>query len=434
MKKLLLLSLLSFSARTTVAQSLYFPPVAGNGWDTLSPASLGWCSPQIDSLYQLLQANDTKAFILLKNGKIVLEKYFGTQTASSVWYWASAGKTLTAFMVGLAQQEGFLKIADTTSKYLGAGWTSCTPAQEAAITVRHQLTMTSGLDDGSNAACTLPSCLTYKAPAGMRWAYHNGPYTLLDSVVENATGRNLSQYVAQKLTPVTGIAGTYITSGYNHVFGSTARSMARYGLLILGRGKWNNTPVLTDTAYFGQMTRPSQAINKSYGYLWWLNGQASYMLPAQQTVFNGVINPDAPPDMICALGKNGQFINVVRSQNLVWIRMGNEPTSVDVPFELNNEIWKRINKLPCSTSGMKSIGKDRLEVFPNPAAGGIFTVVAEGLIEKIRVTDIVGKTVLQQEAKGATKAEIDLTGQPAGVYLLQVQTAGRGYAQQLIVE
>ena len=119
-------------------QSLYFPPINGNEWQTLSPASLGWCEERIDSLYNLLEENNTKAFIVLKDGKIILEKYFGTFQQDSVWYWASAGKSLTACLVGIAQQEGFLSIEDTTSTYLGEGWTACTPDQEEKITIRHR--------------------------------------------------------------------------------------------------------------------------------------------------------------------------------------------------------------------------------------------------------------------------------------------------------
>ncbi len=181
------------------AQSLYFPPITGNTWDTISPQSLGYCQPKIDSLYAFLDTNDTKAFILLKDGKIVLEKYFGTHTQNSPWQWASAGKTITSFMVGIAQQEGHLSIGDTTSTYLGQGWTDCTLVQEEKITIHHQLTMTSGLDDGvADPFCTLDSCLIYKADPGTRWAYHNGPYTLLDSVIENATGQTLNSYTKMK--------------------------------------------------------------------------------------------------------------------------------------------------------------------------------------------------------------------------------------------
>ena len=120
---------------------MYFPSVYSNTWDTIPPLQLGWCDNKIDSLYQFLDSTDSKAFILLKDGKIVLEKYFNGHDISTDWYWASAGKTLTAFMVGIAQQENFLSISDTSSNYLGSGWTNCTNSQEEAITIWHQLTI-----------------------------------------------------------------------------------------------------------------------------------------------------------------------------------------------------------------------------------------------------------------------------------------------------
>ena len=52
---------------------LYFPPVNSNTWDTTSPLQLSWCDNKIDSLYQFLDSTDSKAFILLKDGKIVLK-------------------------------------------------------------------------------------------------------------------------------------------------------------------------------------------------------------------------------------------------------------------------------------------------------------------------------------------------------------------------
>ena len=152
MKNLLICLTVLLLPATAATQSLYFPPNSGNTWDTISPQSLGWCQPKIDSLYDFLELQNTKAFIVLKDGKIVLEQYFGTHTQNDPWYWASAGKTLTAFMTGIAQQEGFLSIDDTTSQYLGTGWTSCTQAQEEKITIRDQLSMTSGLNDENLAS------------------------------------------------------------------------------------------------------------------------------------------------------------------------------------------------------------------------------------------------------------------------------------------
>ena len=125
-------------AQTCFAQTLYFPPTTGNTWETTDPASLGWCTDPIAPLLDFLEGSNSKAFILLKDGRIVIEHYFGTFTADSNWYWASAGKSLTSLLVGKAQEEGFLNIADPSSTYLGEGWTSCTAEQEAAITIHDQ--------------------------------------------------------------------------------------------------------------------------------------------------------------------------------------------------------------------------------------------------------------------------------------------------------
>ncbi len=348
MKKFLLSVFVCLFSAILLYGQTYFPPVQGSDWDKLSPDSLHWCQNKIDSLYSFLDSNNTKAFLLLKNGKIVLEKYFGTHTETSNWYWASAGKSLTAFVTGIALQEAKLSLSDISSKYLGQGWSNCTPEKENLITIKHHLSMTTGLDDGvADPFCTMKECLVYKSDAGTRWAYHNGPYTLMDKVIESATGVSLNTYSALKLKNTTGITGLFIPSGYNNVFYSTARNMARFGLLMLNKGTWNGTSILSDTAYFNQMTHRSQEINKAYGYLWWLNGSPDYMVPQSQFKFNGPLNPDAPADMYAAIGKNGQFINVVPSEKLVWVRMGEAPEGGDVPFLMNNEIWQYLNKLKC---------------------------------------------------------------------------------------
>jgi len=368
MKRTVILVFTSLLLVTGRAQ-LYFPPNSSGTWDTLSPAGMNWCENKIDSLYDFLESNNTKAFILLKNGKIVLEQYFNGHDASSFWYWASAGKSLTALLVGIAQQESFLDITDTTSAYLGEGWTSCTTLQEERITIRHQLTMTSGLDDAvPDPYCTIDTCLHYLADPGTRWAYHNAPYTLLDPVVETATGQTLNLYHNLKVKTPTGMDGFYIQQGFNNTYYSTARSMARFGLLILNKGNWDGYPVLNDTSYFQEMVNTSQDLNHSYGYLWWLNGKDSYMIPQSQYVFNGSLCPNAPDDMIAALGKNGQFINVIPSADMVWIRMGEAPGTTLVPFTFNDDIWQYINALDCQSTGLDEIGPPACQyrTWPNP--------------------------------------------------------------------
>lgn len=435
MKSIKLLFLSLFFTATVNAQTLYFPPNTGNSWDTISPASLGWCVNQVDTLYDYLQSNNTKAFILLKDGKIVLEKYFGTFTQDSIWYWASAGKTLTAYMTGIAQQEGFLSISDTTSDYLGQGWTVCTPAQEEKITVRHQLTMTSGLDDGvPDHYCTLDTCLQYLADAGTRWAYHNGPYTLLDGVIENATGVTLNSYTYQKLLQPTGMSGLFVPSGYNNVFFSKPRSMARFGLLMLNRGNWNGNQLMTDTAYYNQMVNTSQNLNESYGYLWWLNGKPTFKLPGLQFNFPGPLFPAAPMDLVAALGKNGQFINVVPSQNIVLIRMGNAPSGGEVPAFMNDTIWQKLNLIMCNTSSVAGAAtvSPQVALYPNPA-GDYAVVSLPGSTFDYALFDITGTQVRSKNNCNGNSA-IDTAELPAGLYLLRVNSPDGVAVRKLLVQ
>jgi len=328
--------------------SIYFPPVTGSDWQTVTPASLGWDETALTNLYPYLQSKDTKAFIILKNGKIVTEKYFGTFTTDSLWYWASAGKTMTGLLVGIAQQDGLLNINDKSSKYLGAGWTSAPLAKENLITIKNQLTMTSGLDDGvSDPDCTMPGCLIYKADAGTRWAYHTGVYTMLDGVIEKASGLPFNTYFQQKIRDKIGMDGTWVkTPNSNNVYYSNARSMARFGLLLLNKGKWDATPVLSDSTYFNSQVNTSQNLNLSYGYLTWLNGKASSMLPQSQVVFPVSIIPNAPADLFAALGKNDQKIYVVPSQKLVIIRMGNTAGGVNLAgSDFDNELWGKLKAI-----------------------------------------------------------------------------------------
>ena len=74
-RKIILLSFTLFLFhQNSKAQKLYFPPTSFTAnWDTISPNSLGWCLPKIDSLYSFLEQENTKGFMVLKDGKIVLE-------------------------------------------------------------------------------------------------------------------------------------------------------------------------------------------------------------------------------------------------------------------------------------------------------------------------------------------------------------------------
>lgn len=433
----LLFILLSVSSQLANAQT-YFPPIATNSWDTISPASLSWCQGNIDSLYEFLDSNSTKAFILLKDGKIVLEQYFDGHSDSSNWYWASAGKTITSLLVGIAQQEGDLNIWDISSQYLGQGWTDCTLAQEGQISIWNQLTMTSGLDDGvPDPFCTLDTCLQYLVDASTRWAYHNAPYTLLDGVIENATGVGLNVYTFQKVLNPIGMNGLFIPQGYNNLFFSTARSMARFGLLIQNQGNWDGMQIISDSIYFNQMINTSQTLNESYGYLWWLNGKNSFMLPQSQIVFPGSFSPSAPPDMIAAVGKNGQFINISPSENMVWIRMGDSPDNSLVPILFGDEIWQHINALDCSANNISDRHQieNKYELFPNPTKDFVklSQINSKSLNCDYFLHSPLGKIVKTGQITGENDI-IDVRNLSRGIYLLKLDNDDHHQTIQISVK
>lgn len=393
-----------FCSLQSFAQSTYFPPTSGNTWETTDPASLGWCTDQIPNLYNYLETSNSKGFLVLKDGKIVMEKYFGTFTQDSSWYWASAGKSLTAFLIGQAQQQGLLNIEDRASKYLGEGWTSCTPEQEEKILIRHMLTMTSGIDDDvADQFCDEPQCLKYKVEPGTRWAYHTAVYGLLLDIIEDVTGKNINQFLNQYTAIPIGMKGLWTSSGYGELYFTNVRSMARYGHLILNNGIWDGNDLIKDPDYFSDMINTSQQLNKSYGYLWWLNGKSSFKVPGPQIDFPGSLIPNAPDDMIMALGKNGQIICVVPSQNMVLIRMGNAPDGsgdLVTPAYLR-EIWAELNKVICSTTSTKNLSKEiSFDIFPNPV-GNVLIIelskIESNSTNNLIINDISGRKISSHE-------------------------------------
>ncbi|OYU82066.1 MAG: serine hydrolase [Flavobacterium sp. BFFFF1] len=352
MKKsiIILISILSFSCsdekntQDVPVENMYFPAIGSDAWDTKTISSLNWHADAVQPLLDYLDTKHTKSFIILINGRIAMENYFNGHSASTPWYWASAGKTLTSTMTGIAEQQGFLSVNDKVSEYLGVGWTSETPAKESLITNRHLLTMTSGLDDALGDDVSSAN-LQYKADAGMRWAYHN-VYVKLQDVVASATGQSWSAYFNAQLRDKIGMTGTWLSSGEDlSVYWSNTRSMARFGLLMLNHGKWEQIQILNEN-YFNAATTTSQDINMAYGYLWWLNGKTSYHLPQSQLTFQGSIIPSAPGDMFMALGKNDQKIYIVQSKKMVVIRMGDAADNVNLALsDFDEVLWEKISAL-----------------------------------------------------------------------------------------
>ena len=435
-QKITILILATFLSGFIKSQSLYFPPLTGTVWDSILPSSVGYCQPRIDSLYNYLQTKNTKSFIILKDGKRVLEKYFGTYTRDSLWYWASASKSLASFITGIAQQKGYININNLASQYLGTGWTSAPLAKENLITVKNLLTMTNGLDDVPPSPCTnedtAKACLIYKADASTRWAYHTGAYRNIQRVVSNTVGQTYNTITTSWIKSHIGMGGVWS----QQIYYSKARDMARFGLLNLNKGVWNTDTLMKDSMYFKAMVNTSQTLNNSYGYLWWLNGKSSFMAPQSQLVLPGPLMSNAPTDMFCALGKNDQKIYVVASQGLVVVRQGNSAGGFSLAASaFDNVLWDYINKLNCSTNAIKTNTFEQLiSVFPNPVQTKLTIDNITQSIYKIKVYSVFGNQVYEATNIKTQAIDIDFSDFSQGIYIVETEDVFKNIARQKIIK
>ncbi|MDH6254065.1 CubicO group peptidase (beta-lactamase class C family) [Chryseobacterium sp. H1D6B] len=309
--------------------------------------NINFTKDKLDHLNTFNLDNKSRAFIIYQNGKIINEKYFGTKIINkqpfdknSNWYWASAGKSLTAVLIGIAQQEKIVSINDPVSKYLGK-WTAMKKEDEDQITIKNLLSMTSGLDYIKDQNCQSADCFLDKNKAGTFWYYDTSAYSQLAKVIEKASHKSIDQYTSEKLSG-SGISGKWMKYENGLIFFSNAESFLQFGKLVLNKGNLNAKNYYKYDDYFMQMTASSQEINPSYGYLWWLNGKEKIRIPGMETLFAQSLVPDAPKDMFCALGKNGQILDIIPSQNLIIIRMGENPAAFENVIKFHRDLWNKI--------------------------------------------------------------------------------------------
>jgi CubicO group peptidase (beta-lactamase class C family) len=122
--------------------------------------------------------------------------------------------------------------------------------------------------------------------------------------------------------------------------------MARFGILMLNKGKWSGTNIISDINYFNQQVSSSQSLNPAFGFLTWLNGKSSYMIPLSGTSKSGSIVPTAPSDMYYAWGRNDQKIYVVPSQKIIVVRMGESASgTLQEDNSFDTELWGKLKNI-----------------------------------------------------------------------------------------
>ncbi len=311
---------------------MYFPPLTGDDWETVAPAAVGWNEAALDDALRFAEVEHSTAVVILQRGKIVAERYWDGWDTPRSGIIASAAKSVVSVLTGIAQENGLLDITRTVNTYLGAGWSRAGAANEAQITVRHLLTMTSGLDDN----------LRFVADAGTLWYYNTSAYYRVKDVVEHVSGMSMNDYTQNVLWSKIGMTRS---RWFNNSMAASARDMARFGLLALNTCAWDGADVLRDKAYFAAATNTSQPLNPSYGYLWWLNGKSAYVLPGRQGRGNGPLVDAAPPDLYAALGLGDKKIYIVPSMGIVVTRHGtaSEDDRSQAASRFDNLWWEKLS-------------------------------------------------------------------------------------------
>lgn len=264
--------------------------------------------------------------LIARRGRLVAERYFRGSAGNRPHNLKSASKSVLSALAGLAIEQGLLKLDQPIADVLPEAADLDDP-RKRAITVRHLLTMTSGLESTSfgnygswvasrnwvRAALARP----LQAEPGSRFAYSTGGTHLLSATLSRAAGRSSHDFAREHLFDPLGIRRSAWARDRQgvHMGGNNLsllpRDMLKFGQLYLNRGRWNGEQVLP-WQWVDESTRPGLVgprgrgrIYGGYGYLWWLRGtreRGAYI----------------------ASGYGGQYIYVAPAEDLVVVVISSE--------------------------------------------------------------------------------------------------------------
>lgn len=191
--------------RATASAGLYFPATCG-AWEQCSVAEARWDQKELDRALAFAGEHKSSGVVILYRGRILAERYWDLEAASDAGFSrmirghdrdghaitdvASIQKSVASVLAGMAQAQGLLRLDDAAGIYLGAGWSKASRDQEARITLRHLLTMTSGLSND----------LSYEAEAGSKWHYNEAGFECALKAIATAAKTTPAELARQWLT------------------------------------------------------------------------------------------------------------------------------------------------------------------------------------------------------------------------------------------
>jgi CubicO group peptidase (beta-lactamase class C family) len=249
-----------------------------------------------------MSANRTSGVLVLKDGKIVLERYGLDRTPKDRWTSFSVAKSLTSTLVGAAIQDGKIKgpddlITNYVPELKGSAYDG--------VTVRQLLMMSSGVkwnedytdpksdvaqagftgsEPGMDPLVSYMRHLPRDAEPGTKWHYDTGETDMVGILVSNAVGEPLSQYLSEKVWSTYGMEQDAVwmvdASGKQERGGCcismTLRDYGRVGQFILDGGKARGRQLVP--AWWVAQATAKEIDNGSagYGYFWWIRDNGSY--------------------------------------------------------------------------------------------------------------------------------------------------------------
>lgn len=284
-----------------------------------------------DALLAAIDSNDTHAYLIIQNGKLVYEKYWDGYDSKTLSGSFSAAKSIISLLVGIALQEGKIKsLQEPVGNYVP----HFKEGDLAKIKIVDLLTMSSGTNymetDKSYFSLNaygyygddeeyMVNKMTAKETPGTYWQYRSGDTQVLGLLVEKAFDDNISHLVSTKLLQPMGAeadAKWLLDGDKKHekafcCYNGVARDYARFGQLVLNNGKWGNTQ-LVDSNYIKQATTPASYLKDReeqdkpvdyYGYQYWLFNHKGLKIACQNGLF-------------------GQYVYVIKDKNAVVVRLG----------------------------------------------------------------------------------------------------------------
>lgn len=282
------------------------------------PESVGVDSRPLVQLSEWIRKEnlDVRSFLVVKDGKLIFERYGKGLNRDYNYELYSITKNVTALAAGVLVDEGRTRLDEKVAPILSKARPDLKEAlaDKQAIELRHVLSMSTGLfynfkptDDpiyyGAPDRLKLAAETTPKRPPGEAFDYTDVNPILASATLGADAGMPLQNFAEQKLFKPLGMANYaweraddkgLVSSGWG--LRLRAVDMAKIGMLVLSGGRWNGQQVVSQ-AWVRTMTAPSSA--PWYGLYWWIND----------------IVPTEPETH--AMGFKGQFIVALPERNAV---------------------------------------------------------------------------------------------------------------------